>query len=342
MSLKDELEIFLITFNRKQLLDKTFSQILADDSPIRNLDITVLNNKSDDGTTELIEEYRKQFPNIKHVVHKHNIGGNANIIRAFEQASKKYVWVLCDDDEYDWSNWKEIQDVIKLGYDAIMVHIMHFKFHGKFEKNADFAPIYVNLSGFLSGTIYKTSNITDDVFTNMYHNIYNCFPHLMIVIHLINTSKNIYICSHNCVIQGWEQKTRDQFTRGIKFVHFRIASFNLFAGYVNSFQHIQDKSLRYKCCQNLLLEKSFFYSIDAMFEHFNYSKYELFDIFAGVNSKLKIIFIAACMKHYIKIQIKRAIKFSKLVLQQIFSIKNKGNYKVVRMLGIAVLKIKRK
>jgi glycosyltransferase involved in cell wall biosynthesis len=97
--LKDILEIFLITYNRKIYLQKTFNQIFANSSPIKNFDITILNNKSTDGTTELIEKYREKFNNIKHIIHNRNIGGNANIARAFELATKNmsgyYVTMIC-------------------------------------------------------------------------------------------------------------------------------------------------------------------------------------------------------------------------------------------------------
>ena len=109
MSLKNKLDIILITYNRKKFLTRTLEQIFSEKSPIKNLDITILNNVSTDGSTELINEYCQKFPNIKHVIHNHNIGGNANIARAFEIASKDYVWVLCDDDFYNWENWAEIE-----------------------------------------------------------------------------------------------------------------------------------------------------------------------------------------------------------------------------------------
>ena len=59
MNLKDKLDIVLITYNRKNCLQKTFEQIFAENSPIKDFDITILNNASTDGTSEFIEKYCK-------------------------------------------------------------------------------------------------------------------------------------------------------------------------------------------------------------------------------------------------------------------------------------------
>ena len=122
--MKNTLGILLVTYNRKEYLKRTFKQILAVDSPIKDLDITILDNASTDGSSELIDEYSKSFPNIKHIRHVANIGGNANICRAFELAAssgKEYVWVLCDDDKYNFSNWDEVKSSIDNKDDIICV-----------------------------------------------------------------------------------------------------------------------------------------------------------------------------------------------------------------------------
>jgi len=65
MKINNNLDIFLITYNRKEQLEGTFKQILAKNSPIKDIPITILDNCSTDGTSQLCEEYAKQYPNIK-------------------------------------------------------------------------------------------------------------------------------------------------------------------------------------------------------------------------------------------------------------------------------------
>ena len=121
MDLNNKLDIVLITYNRKEFLEETFGQIFAQDSPIKDFDITILDNHSTDGTSEFIQEYCLKHPNIKHIRNKVNIGGNANIAKALvEIPTKEYVWVLCDNDSYDWSAWNEIEQAVKDNYDVIM------------------------------------------------------------------------------------------------------------------------------------------------------------------------------------------------------------------------------
>ena len=105
----DALQVVLITYNRRRALGHTLERIFADDSPLRRCQVTVLDNCSTDGTGELLAEAAARHPNLAVVTHRRNIGGNANIVRAFESAAKKYIWVLCDDDDFDWSGWAPVE-----------------------------------------------------------------------------------------------------------------------------------------------------------------------------------------------------------------------------------------
>ncbi|UKI41571.1 MAG: glycosyltransferase [Candidatus Melainabacteria bacterium] len=90
MTLSDVLEIILITYNREKFLKRTFEQIFDNEkSPVRNLDVTILDNNSTDGTSDLINEYQEKFSNIKHEKNLRNIGGNANIAKAYTMAKKE-------------------------------------------------------------------------------------------------------------------------------------------------------------------------------------------------------------------------------------------------------------
>src|SRR5574344_826344 len=156
----DILEVFLITYNRKKNLEQTLKSIYAPISPIRNLHITILDNKSTDGSSELIASYIKAFPNSKHVIHNRNIGGNGNIARCYELASKEYFWILCDDDEINFDHWDKVEaELIKDEADAIVV--ANYLIPSK-----NVAQLIAQLS-FVPAAIYKTSNMTDTVMQNV-------------------------------------------------------------------------------------------------------------------------------------------------------------------------------
>ena len=112
MSIKDKLQIILITYNRAKHVQKTFEQLLKDISPVKFFDILVLDNNSTDNTKEIVEEFQKKYANIKYSKNRYNLGISGNIAKAMEVASKEYVWIIADDDKFDFSNWNEVEYAI--------------------------------------------------------------------------------------------------------------------------------------------------------------------------------------------------------------------------------------
>jgi glycosyltransferase involved in cell wall biosynthesis len=257
--LKDILEIFLITYSRKTYLQRTFNQIFADSSPIRDFDITILNNNSNDGTTELVEKYKEKFNNIKHVVHNHNIGGNANIARAFEIAKKKYVWVLCDDDVFDFTYWNKLEEALLSNqYDLVVV--------------ANYSNPYENLAQlvsqltFLPAGIYRTELMDDTVMTNMEYNVSNMFPHLAIVFKVINKKKPIKILD-NYIVKMEANCGEESYIRGTNEERHKLfAEMFWQIGFLNSIYMLKDLDKRKEILEDLYIEdnKSSFLSLDRI------------------------------------------------------------------------------
>lgn len=293
MNVEDILEIILITYNRKDLLEKTFKQIFAEDSPIRDFPITILDNKSTDGTSELIQEYKLKFPKINHIINKRNIGGNANIVRAFEIVSKKYFWVLCDDDDYDWTYWKEIEQAIVENKDVILVEHL--------TQGSDLPiEVIINELNFLPAGIYKSEILSDDVIHNAYANIYNSFPHQALVAEAVNSGREFFVPEHTVLYQNMNKGENMGYKRGYKNnVHFRIAHFNLFPGMVNSYQMINETKLRQKCCGCLYLGRSFYFSMKYYLSTGGFYRYNICDIFNGIDFRKKLIFLLAICSYMI-------------------------------------------
>lgn len=285
MNLENILDIVLITYNRKDLLKDTFDQIFADDSPIRDLPITILDNKSNDGTFELIQEYKSRFPKINHIVNKRNIGGNANIVRAFELVNKKYFWILCDDDKYDWTYWSDIEQAIAEDKDIILTEHL--------TQGSDLPiEVIVNELSFLPAGIYKSELISADVIHNAYANIYNSFPHHALVCECVNKNKEFFVPEHTVLIQNINKGESMGYRRGYRDnVHFRIAHFSLFSGMVNSFQMIKDPEIRQRCCGCLFLGRTFKGSMQFFLQTNGLYSYNICDIFNGVDFGKKLTFL---------------------------------------------------
>ncbi len=294
MNLNDELEIILITYNRERFLKRTFEQIFDNDkSPIRNIDITILDNNSNDGTSNLIFEYQAKYNNIKYVKNLRNIGGNANIAKAYTMACKKYIWVLCDDDTYDFEGFEQIEKAIDDEYDVIFV-----------QKTDNDIPSIFTKSSFVPGCIYKVSNFTDTVIANMYDNISNMFPHLALIAKNINDNNKDFIhtylgnSSYNCYIRGYENE--DEIPKWRKNMFWGI-------GYFNSSYLIKNKKLRQDILNNVKMgycrnfSQSIKQDLKLNYLFYNNSMYNIFCLYEPLTILQRIIFIKVFILFLLKV-----------------------------------------
>lgn len=242
-TLNSQLEIIIPTYNRKAHLEYTLQLLTAPESPVKNCKITVLDNASTDGTAQVIEQFAAKFSNLTHVRRPKNIGGNANIARAFEMARAPYVWIVCDDDSFKWDAWGEIENALMSGeYDILLTRKNDL--HG----TSELAKIVRQLT-FLPAGIYKTSNITSGVLMNMYANIANLFPHLAVVCEVVN-KKGIFFLPQGDIIDNTTfdvTKSGDgHYTRGAKDAYVPETAIHMFwtPGFVFSLHMIEDKKIR--------------------------------------------------------------------------------------------------
>lgn len=256
--LREDLGIVLITYNRKKHLEETLNALFTQDSPVKDFDITVLDNHSTDGTSELIESFCEKYPNLKHVINRKNIGGNANVAKAYaEYSTKKYIWLLCDNDKYCWKNWREIEVAIEQDYDVIFTQ----------NCNNTIADMFYR-AGFAPGCIYKTENITPTVLENMYSNIGFLFPHLALMAWNINKNKKIFIPKQDIVISMINpEDNRTAFNRGLESEFMPEPRRNTLwlVGFINSVELIVDKKMQTEIIENC--------------RHYHKSLYELFKTF---------------------------------------------------------------
>lgn len=338
---KDDLEIIIPTFNRKDKLKNTLDLMLGKNSPVQKCSITVLNNCSTDGTEELLKQYSIRYPNLKFITNVRNIGGDANITRCYEMASKKYVWVVGDDDSYDFSNFSEVEQAIKDDYDAIVVADFHLC-----RKPYHIGTIMHQLS-LISGGIFKTSNITSDVILNSYINIMNLFPHMALITSLVNKKARFFVTTKPitiwCPVQNLSHK---QLTlRGYEnpsSAHPRRINSGLTHCWFNSLEMIKDKKLRSELINRghkfskLTCKMSFYEFISQELNENKTSRdndlHNLFELFWQLNTKNKLIFLWALI-----------FPAHKNIFSKIFSItkNSKGKHKIITVLGLKI-KVRRK
>lgn len=338
MSINDKLAIYLITYNRKQKLEETLDSIFSVDSPIKDFDITILDNASTDGSSELIEAYCANHPNIKHIRHNINIGRNANICRAFEMGAssgKEYFWVLCDDDKYDWANWGEVERLVDLHADAICVADYVYK-DSKSKSNPAYQIFQLS---FVPAGIYKSANITSDILMNMHDGIIMMFQQLCLAIKLINENKKIDVLSKPIVYNGlhFDFKRSDlSFFRGQnkKWITERRKNTNWIIGFASIITLLQNKYLQKECLDISIpysdIYGNWFYFYDYMFTLLKPNKINYFiEISNKIFFKRKIGFLLYII----------SLKW----LMSIFSIMKSQNkfHMIITLLGFKIsLKIK--
>ena len=175
-----DLDIILITYNRVNKLKEIVYDIFAENSPIKKCQITFLDNCSNDGTSEFLQELSKKYTNITHIRHKINIGGNANIVRAFEYISRKYFWILCDDDRLTFEYWDNVYNALESDqYDIIQTYTDPKVFSGE-TYNEKLAKLLIEIV-LLPAAIYRSKYLKNDVIFNAYINIYALIPHMALI-----------------------------------------------------------------------------------------------------------------------------------------------------------------
>lgn len=193
----DNLQVFIVTYNRSKYLRRTLTQLLAETSPVRNCEIIILDNHSTDATRNVAEEFASGR-NITVITHPRNIGGNANIVRAMELARlDSYVWTLGDDDFYDFENWPEVESAMDRGEKAICLA----RYILPDEQKDDVAHQLVQAT-FITGMIIHSSLYTDTVVSEAHNAIHTLFPQLIPVISLVNHGGHIFVVSRPIAFNG--------------------------------------------------------------------------------------------------------------------------------------------
>lgn len=198
------LEIFLITYNRSAKLDNTLRQLK--DSPFSRCRFTVLDNCSTDETPDIAARYRDEFPNYRVIRHPRNIGGDYNFLRAVELSTSFYTWILCDDDNYDFTY---AQDVIA-AIESCMYGLVYVA--GRSSVQLDWPGFgstrvrqlisegarYHRACVFWPSLIFRTEWYTNYCF----HNAPYLFPSLKFINLSIADDWYIYVAQHEIVIRS--------------------------------------------------------------------------------------------------------------------------------------------
>ena len=261
----DDLQIILITYNRAAKVEKTFKQLLADNSPVKKCEIVVLDNNSTDNTANIVSAWQKEHSNIKYVHNKYNVGLSGNIVKAMEIADKKYFWVIGDDDNHDFSNWQEVEQAMVNNEKIICVS--NYAIPQEYKEDPAYQLLQLT---FITGAIYSIDLLSDTIIKNAYDNIYTLFPHLAMSIQYINEGNKIYVVNKAISDNGLDLEHEDySYIRGANRTEVfpRIRTMCWIVGYCNILTQLKDKKLKERCIDVAIPHKHIYGSFNNFFKH---------------------------------------------------------------------------
>lgn len=348
MSAKEDLGITLITYNRKEHLKKTFENLFSEDSPIKDYDILILDNNSTDGTGDFVKDFMKSHPNLRYQKNKYNVGISGNIAKAMEIADKEYLWILCDDDDYYWENWHYVEDAINKKEDVICAATNIFS--SEYPRESIGAQL-LQIT-FVASVIFKTKVFNDNIMRNTFDSIFTLFPHICPVLDLINKKVPIHVIPDGVVGYGGKASADGSYTRGLgrDYLYQRTKTMSWLVGYANILSIIKNNKIKHEA-----------FNVGIKFVCNNFEKFcddmltiypekedlmQLVDVYMQLDKDQQKKFIEYLQKAdgYDKDQIcfykrylkRRPIKALKSFLNQIFSVNNEGNVKILTILGFKI------
>jgi glycosyltransferase involved in cell wall biosynthesis len=194
--LEERLDLALITYNRADALAQTLEQLAG--SPFAGCRLTILDNASTDQTPDVCARFAGRFPDLRIERHPRNVGAEANYLRALEGLEKPYGWVLCDDDDLDFSDCDDVLaaieegevDVLSVGAPGREAWPAGRTTMGRL-RDADFRVYGVFV--FMPNTIYRTAAIDQAALVDGYRWIDNLYPMFPFVRRLVERDAPVHV-----------------------------------------------------------------------------------------------------------------------------------------------------
>lgn len=249
MSIADKLGIVITTYNRAAHLERTLTTLLANDSPVKDCQITVQSNHSSDETPVVVGKFQSSHPNLHYRENPYNLGISGNICKAMELADKEYHWNLCDDDRFDWAGWDEVEKAI-LGKVPV---ICASNYMIPEDHRMDVA-YQLGQMGFVPAVIIRTELYTDTTIRNSFDNIFTLFPHLVPIVSFLNAGGKVHVISREVVTNGMEQGTDCSYLRGARpdIIFHRSRTMTWMVGYSNILANLTDRKLARRCFHTVI------------------------------------------------------------------------------------------
>lgn len=201
-----DLSIVLITYNRADYLRKTLDSLA--NSFCKDTEIIILNNCSTDSTLDVCESYKNHFSNFTIVTHSLNIGGNANILRAYEYGSRYYKWILCDDDYLKFEHCDDLVSELNAKKNDILIVTDVGVGIQQYSTTKPLGELLCSQNsetfwtmGFVPAVIFKNNVIRHQIVKG-YENLYTYYQQLFVLLATFNKDTMVYTLSKPILERG--------------------------------------------------------------------------------------------------------------------------------------------
>ena len=110
-----KVSVIVPVYNVEQYLEECVQSILS--QTYQNIEIVLVDDGSTDSSPEILEEYRKKYPELIQVVHTDNQGLGAASNNGVAAARGEYIAFLDSDDYLSANAVKEMREACSLGDD---------------------------------------------------------------------------------------------------------------------------------------------------------------------------------------------------------------------------------
>lgn len=127
------------TYNRASELRALLAVLLDQLQNESRVEVVVSDNASSDHTAAVVQEMLDRGLPLRYLRHGVNLGPDANILRCYEQAAGKYIWLFGDDDIIAPGTISRVLSALESD-DYDLVAINSYSFEGPYTGHREFAP----------------------------------------------------------------------------------------------------------------------------------------------------------------------------------------------------------
>ena len=216
---KYKLSVCIPTYNRGEFIGQTIQSIIDAAEGIDSIEIAISDNSSTDNTREVIEHYRKKFPNITYFCWDKNMGADRNFLKVVEVASGEYCWLMGSDDRAEKNSISLIMTALEQygklsgitlnvrAYDPKLVSEIFSRPPTKnindvlYNSNEKCFSELGHYFGYISAQVVNRKLWQDVVKENNVEEYFNAYVHVYVIAKMLEKNANWLYINTKCV--GW-------------------------------------------------------------------------------------------------------------------------------------------